>query len=69
MKTKYGHTVPENAIILAENNRYCVWAWEDWLFLDGLAETRFAFTTETEWNEFVNVITEANKTISGGVKL
>ena len=67
MKTEYGHTVAENAIILAENSDYCVWAWKDWFFIDGLGETRFAFTNKNDWNRLASVIIEAAEK-TGGVK-
>ena len=68
MKTDYGHTVAENAIILAENSDYCVWAWEDWFFISGLGETRFAFTNKNDWIRLASVIIEATEKIREGVK-
>ena len=67
MKTDYGHTVAENAIILAENSDYCVWKWQGWFFLSGLGETRFVYTSELDWNRLASVIIEATEKM-GGVK-
>ena len=68
MKTEYGHVVAENAIILAENSDYCVWAWNDWFFLSGLGGMRFAFVNENNWDRLASVIIKATEKIKGGVK-
>lgn len=68
MKTKYGHTVADESIILAENSNFCVWKWEGWYYLSGLGETQFVFTNESQWDELASVIIKATKNIKEGVK-
>lgn len=65
MKTEYGHTVAENATILAENCDFCIWEWQGWFYLSGLGGTRFVFTSEFDWNRLASVIIEATKKIKG----